>query len=210
MPEFVDKKILGQLTTIQANSSRMVTACRFAVETRNGHMKTIWQLFDRTWITYDLPHAMTDYRIGASLINKFRLTFESNKNDAETIAQSMIEKVAKNEFRLISMGNYQPHLALSYIHEQIELDGLKIFVYPVNLVKTVFKNLIKKYEIKSPIVVLTFFKSRFRNNVKHYVYILADQAIKDRKDSIWTKLKGNHNLLITFFSKFNHHHHHLK
>lgn len=73
MPEFIKKK-LGQLTTAQANSSRKVTACRYVVETPNGHMQTIWRLFDRTWITYDLPNAMTDYRIGASLINKFYVT----------------------------------------------------------------------------------------------------------------------------------------
>lgn len=219
IPESVQKRTLHQLTTIQANRSRMVTACRFIVETRNGHMKSIWRLFDRTWITYDLPQVMNDYRIGASLINKFYRAMESNIDDAEIIAHNMLEKgncgqnefavivdsnafnnsvkyfvqsddlifptLAKEEIRLISLGSYQPNLALSYIYEQIQLKGqFQFFVYPDTRVKSIFKNLIEKYRITSPIVILSIFESRFRNNVKHYVYILADQAINGREGII--------------------------
>lgn len=218
MPEFIEKNTIGQLTTIQANSSRMVTACRYVVETRNGHMKSIWQLFNRNWITYDLRHVMSDYRIGASLINKFYPTMESNKKDATAIAQSMIEKtncsqnkfaviirgrvfansvkkfvecedlvfpkIAKNEFRLISLGNYQPSLALSYIHEQIKLKKKFVFFsFPDNLLRSVFKDLIDEYRIASPTVVLTIFQSRYRKNEKHYVYIMANQEVRG-KDGI--------------------------
>lgn len=106
MPGFIEKTKLGQLTTKQANASRLVTACRFPVETRNGHMKTIWHLFDRTLITYDLPYAMRDYRIGASLINKFHVTMESNKFDAESIAKNMLLKENRqNEFAVVVNGN---------------------------------------------------------------------------------------------------------
>lgn len=215
MPEFIEKKTLGQLTTVQANSSRKVTACRFIVETRNGHMKTIWRLFDRTWITYDLPNVMTDYRIGASLINKFYATMESNKNDADTIAENMLERenhrqnefaviidsrefnknvktcvegdqnlvfpvIGKDEFRLISLGNYQPSLILSYIYEHINLKGrFEFFVYPHEN-GMVFKSLFKKYHMKSPIVVFTVFQSRFRKVINHRVYVLADKIINGR------------------------------
>lgn len=90
MPEFIlrtDKT--SQLTTEKANTSRLVTACRFVIEVRNGHMKTIWKLFNKTWITYDLPYLMTDYKIGAALINKFFKKIESNKEDAIYIAEQM-------------------------------------------------------------------------------------------------------------------------
>lgn len=81
----------------------MVTSCRFTIETRNSHMEAIWRLFDRSWITYDLPHITSDYRIGASLINKFYNTMEYNKSDAEVIAQSMLEKAncGQNEFAVL-------------------------------------------------------------------------------------------------------------
>lgn len=219
-PGCIHKKTLGQLTTQQANVSRMATACRYVVETRNGHMKTIWRLFDRTWITYDLPNAMTDYRIGASLINKFYKTMESNINDAETIAQNMLvkadcrqnefaviidshkfnksvksftegdlnmifPKVTQDDFRLISLGNYQPKIMLSYIYEKIKLDERFIFFsFPRELVTTFFGALTKKYHVNSPAVVLTIFQSRFRSAVKHRTYLFVDQNVKDRKGII--------------------------
>lgn len=220
MPDFIEKKQLGQLTTAQANSSRFVTACRFPVETRNGHMKSIWHYFDRTLNTFDLPHAMNDYRIGASLINKFFITMESNKFDAETIAKCMLEKegrqnefavivdsnqfnkstkefveaeddnvlnfvfpkLAKNEFRLISLGNYQPSLVLQYIHEQIKLVGkFQFHIFPRDLVSKIFGNLNEKYDIKLPSVLYTQFKSRYRSSVKHRVFLLVDQSISKKE-----------------------------
>lgn len=220
MPKFIEKKTIGQLTTAQANSSRLVTACRYPVETRNGHMKSIWHFFDRTLTSFDLPYVMTDYRIGASLINKFFVTMESNRYDADTIARSMLEKncsqnelaviidsnkfnnsvkefveaeysdvedfvfprLAKSEFRLVSLGNYQPKLALSYIHQQIKISGKFLFyIFPQIRISTLFKDLVKKYRIQIPALVLAIFKSRFREATKHRVYILADQKERRRQ-----------------------------
>lgn len=42
----------GQMTTENANRSRLVTALRFVVETRNGHLKTIWKKFSQNWSSY--------------------------------------------------------------------------------------------------------------------------------------------------------------
>lgn len=98
MPNFVQrsgkgKERKGQLTTIQANESRLVTAIRFVVETRNGHMKTIWKAFDRSWGTIPLQHMMTDFKICAGLINKYFNTFESNKELADELANRMLARV---------------------------------------------------------------------------------------------------------------------
>lgn len=220
MPEFVQKDTNGQLTTAQANSSRLVTACRFVVEMRNGHLKNIFRLFYRRLTTYELPHIMSDLRIAASLINKFFVTIESNRHDADTIARNMLQRcgkqnelavyihgkafnksmkkfveamddhvkkfifpqVAKNEFRLIALGNYQPKLALSYIHQQIKTFGeFKFFILPEEITKTIFQNFIQKYNIQSPVLVLADFKSRYRSTVKHKAYILADQNVRGRE-----------------------------
>lgn len=95
MPEFVQKDDLtGQLTAKKANKSRLVTASRFVIESRNGHIKTIWHLFDTRLSSYDLVHIMDDYRIGAALINRFWNKIEPNKNDAIDIANRMINLVS--------------------------------------------------------------------------------------------------------------------
>lgn len=57
MPEFIQKTDkTNQLSTHKANNSRIVTACRFVIETRNGHMKEKWKIFNKIWITYEMPH----------------------------------------------------------------------------------------------------------------------------------------------------------
>lgn len=94
MPEFVKRSDpKGQLTTKQANKSRLVTANRFVIENRNGHIKIIWQLFDTRLSSYDLVHVFEDYRIGAALINKFFQKIHPNRNDAHEIATKMLSQV---------------------------------------------------------------------------------------------------------------------
>lgn len=60
-----------QLPTSEANRSRLVTANRYGVESRNGHVKTIFKIFQNEWNPAELPHLMADVRICAALINKY-------------------------------------------------------------------------------------------------------------------------------------------
>lgn len=94
MPEFVQKNDnTGQLTTQKANRSRLVTANRFSIESRNGNIKMIWKVFDSRWNAYDQAHMFDDYRIAATLINLFYKKIIPNKHDAEDIASKMLERV---------------------------------------------------------------------------------------------------------------------
>lgn len=109
MPEFVKKNDnTGQLTTEKANKSRLVTACRFVIEARNGNIKTIWSVFNQTWNTFDLVHLMHDYRIGAALIKFFKKII-SNKEDANEIAHCMLDNATKeNKFsKIINQYTFQ-------------------------------------------------------------------------------------------------------
>lgn len=81
-----------QLTTQEANKSRFVTANRYGVKTRNGHIKTIFKIFQREWNPQALPHLMVDFRIGAALINAYFKTIESNKGMATEIGRRMLER----------------------------------------------------------------------------------------------------------------------
>lgn len=93
MPSCADKKDANQSLTIdQANHSRFVTKCRYVVETRNGHLKTIWAVFSKTWSTISLPHLMDDLRIGAALINRFTNILVADKDDEEFIATEFHRK----------------------------------------------------------------------------------------------------------------------
>lgn len=93
-PEFVLKKQPnGQLTTAQANRSRLVTKTRFVVETRNGHLKTVWPIFNRIWPTMHVPHLMLDLRIAAALLNKFFASIVADKENEEQVANAMLARL---------------------------------------------------------------------------------------------------------------------
>lgn len=76
-----------QFTTQQANESRLVTANRYAIETRNGHFKTIFKIFSKEWLNHNLTYMMTDFRVAAALINLYFKTVESHKDRAAQIAK---------------------------------------------------------------------------------------------------------------------------
>lgn len=67
-----------QLNTENANASRLVTKSRWVVEARNGHIKSIFKLFDQVLQIQHVPHIGDFYRIAGAIINKYHppLTME--------------------------------------------------------------------------------------------------------------------------------------
>lgn len=92
MPAFI-KTGNSQLSTKQANYSRLVTKCRYIVEMRNGHLKKIFKIFDTVWCSYGLIHLKDDLMIAASIINCFKSlmpTYSTIDKEYET-ARKMIQ-----------------------------------------------------------------------------------------------------------------------
>ena len=93
MPSYKDKNS-SQLTTEQANSSRLVTSCRWVIESVNGQLKK-FKYFDNKWSNKSLPHLMDDFRIAGSLINCFRDPIITKINNVDIIGDNMLNNVAK-------------------------------------------------------------------------------------------------------------------
>lgn len=79
-----------QLTTDQANRSRLVTKTRFVVETRNGHIKKIFPVFDQRWSTLCIHTLGEDLRIAAALINKYFHKVIADEGFEDRTANSML------------------------------------------------------------------------------------------------------------------------
>lgn len=96
MPSLVQNAVRrGQLSTGDANRSRTVTALRFMVEIRNGHLKTIWKMFNRNWSSFAQMYIGTDSEICCALINRYFPTLESNRGIAQEIARLMLGRLDK-------------------------------------------------------------------------------------------------------------------
>lgn len=107
MPALIQRsQIKGQLSTADANQSRLVTATRWVVEARNGHLKTVWKIFDRVWSSYALKHLEDDVKICAALLNVYFKPLKSNQGiENEIINRMLNNKNKKNE--LISIVSNQ-------------------------------------------------------------------------------------------------------
>lgn len=87
----------NQLTTNEANSSRIVTKVRYDIERMNGKMKNVWKIFSLVADTYWIPHIATDFQICAALLNrkeklKGPKSVEQNEID-RSIAKRMIGRM---------------------------------------------------------------------------------------------------------------------
>lgn len=102
----------GRLSTEAANRSRIVTALRFMVEVRNGHLKTIWKMFNRTWTSYQQVQISQDIEICSSLINKYFQTLESNHGKAQEVANRMLAKLHEvNEVgNVVTADDFNQHI----------------------------------------------------------------------------------------------------
>lgn len=81
----------SQLTTEQANKSRLITLCRWVVEAMNGKIKQCYRLLRQTYFNRALPHMFDDFRIGASLLNAFHPVFQDNR-----LAQDIMNLIDEN------------------------------------------------------------------------------------------------------------------
>lgn len=90
MPTCSDK---NQLTTQEANQTRLVTKVRYDVERVNGLMKTVWKIFRETIDIHYIPKIMTDFEIGAALLNK-RIKINDQDNAKQiAFARGMMDRV---------------------------------------------------------------------------------------------------------------------
>lgn len=94
MPDLIQRSDTNnQLSTIAANRSRLVTAIRFVVEARNGHLKTIFKIFRMKWNPICLKHLEDDIEVCSALINNYFQRIESNKGIEDEIIQRMLTRL---------------------------------------------------------------------------------------------------------------------
>lgn len=92
----------NQLTTEQANKSRLVTIIRWVVEAVNGKFKNRFKLLRQDYFNRALPHMFTDFKIAAALINAFYRVAVDNR-------------LAEDFLRIINAKINTPNLLYDYV-----------------------------------------------------------------------------------------------
>lgn len=161
MPSLVQKNTgTTQLSTLDANNSRLVTATRFVVETRNGHMKTIWKIFNTVWNSIHIPNLMTDFENCAGIVNKYYCTFGTNEGIAQQIGMKMLARVnVENKlWSIVKKPEIQRNL--KKFEDFYDVDGLPK-VTKIDLIHVA----LGKYQIRQ---AASYCQEHFKANNKHF------------------------------------------
>lgn len=179
-----------QLTTVQANDTRIVTKVRWIVEARNGHLKTIFKMLGNTFNIQNAKHIGEYYRIAGAIINRYPPI--NMQNATVEIARNMLQR--RNDVNVVQARVENDNLRYrnaqwQRLHEQVstfprlEIDYLRdltLGVYQVNLSPSYIQDKLQRDD-DDKLQIDTLFQennlirvrvySRFRNRTKHQVFI---------------------------------------
>lgn len=191
MPEFITKGTHGQLTAKQGNKSRLVTKMRFAIEVANGRMKSKWHLFNKIIPSILTPLLMSDYKIGASLLNAFGKPIICDKEDFLNIGSRMINLVdKKNELTHIIHSKWFKRTQRLYFHS-IEASQL---IFP-RLNREQLKNFsLGTYVIKQAI---SYTAEHIKLNGQFKISILPNEHVYHHFGNICAMKKMNKPMFIS-------------
>ena len=95
MPTFI-KKGEKQLSSLEANKSRIVTKVRWVVEAIHGIVKKKWSFLSAEICNQSLVHVKDYFRIAGCLHNLYGSKLESDKGETDLIVNIMTEKASKS------------------------------------------------------------------------------------------------------------------
>lgn len=180
-----------QLSTEDANDSRIVTKMRWVVEARNGHFRSIYKMLDHVFNIQNSHHIGDYYRIVGALINRF-FPLINMQNATVEVARNMLQR--RNNINVVQarvevdnlilrrgewerLDNHLPDFPILDINY---LRDLTIGVYQVNLAPGYIQDKLLRDDDEElqfdtlrdePNLVRFRIFSRFRNRIKHQVFI---------------------------------------
>lgn len=116
-----------QLTTRQANESRLVTKLRWIVESRNGHLKSACKLLDGMIQITHINHVGDFYRIAGALFNRYRPRILMEDATPE-LALAMLERV--DDVNLVQERVIRENLHTRNAQRWVQLDSTHVTDFP--------------------------------------------------------------------------------
>lgn len=196
-----------QLSTEDANASRIVTKNRWVVESRNGHFRSVFKFFKDTLNLQHAKHLDDFYKIGGAILNRYHPMIHMEGANAQT-AQHILERAQiPNDMQtrvevdnLIRRNGQWRRINHNDVPEfpVLDLQYLKHFttgVYQVNLAASYIQDrIIRENEdnelqidehMNEPGFLRVRVYSRFRNSAKHQVFIsFSNNDGEDENDPI--------------------------
>lgn len=182
-----------QFTTEEANLCRLLTKTRWTVESRNGHIKSIFKFFKNKLSVYHAKHLRELLKIAAAIINRYKdLIYMENANAqyaqvlhnralSPNIMQARVEvdtTLRSRNAGWVRLDQYAladfPHLTLEY------LEDLTAGVYQLSLAPAYVQDKMNRDDdesfqfdqrIQEPGLIRIRIYSRFSRATKHQLWI---------------------------------------
>lgn len=189
-----------QLTTVEANQSRLVTKIRYDVERINGMVKATFQIFSKVWESLLVPYLMMDLQIAAALLNKFFIKPNENEQlsielgrrmlarvNKENLLSKVVNKLAKvareefstheifpeltmNDLKSIAFGEYQITQSKLYANDHSKTNDGVFKVFKFN--DEIVDKYFENYKDKNPTLVMLNISSRFISGKSWQPFVL--------------------------------------
>lgn len=189
-----------QLSTEDANETRIITKSRWIVESRNGHFRSVFKFFDKTFNIQHAKHIGDFYRIAGSILNRYHPLIHMQGATVELAQQMLLRSQTPNAVQArVEVDNLQrrngqwrrldhndvldfPILNFEYLRD------LTVGVYQVKLAPSYIQDkLIRENDdelqldehINEPGFLRIRIFSRFRNATRHQTFIAYNNNNRD-------------------------------
>lgn len=205
MPKFLEKG-KKQYTTEEANSTRLVTASRWVVEARNGHLKSIFGMFRSTVPMQHVKNIGDFVRIGCATINAYCKPIKMSHATVKWAQDMIAQSKKQNKLRLFveenklqgQRKNWEtmsseslpefPQLSYDYLRK------ITFGVYQIKLARSYVQDKIQnenQYNFKvheeRPGFIRVQTKSRFSGSKKRNLWIIYKHALLTNDQLIYDK-----------------------
>ncbi|KYN15575.1 hypothetical protein ALC57_12197 [Trachymyrmex cornetzi] len=195
MPSLLDRG-QSQLTTEQANNSRIVSKSRWIVEARNGYLKSIFKFFGGSINTSHICHLRDFLLIAGAIINKFfepvimsdatvdlaesmrQRALESNVVQARVDVENLRNKrgnwIALEEAQIPLFPQLTPDYLRNYHLRNFTCGTYQIGIAPSYIQDNVLEDREAQFQLdqfNEPGFIRVRIYSRYRNAIRHQLWI---------------------------------------
>lgn len=194
----------SQLSTEEANRTRLITKSRWIVESRNGHIRSIFKFFANTFNVQHAKYIGDFYRIAGAIINRYHPVIHMEGATAELAQQMLLRSENPNvvqarvevdnlvrrngQWRRLHHDDIQdfPVLDLNYLRD------LTVGVYQVSLAPSYIQDKVvrendEEFQLDEHVTEPGFLRvrvySRFRNATKYQTFIAYNNIDDDEADN---------------------------
>lgn len=165
------------------------------MEVRNGHIKTVFKIFNTVWNPLSIPHLVVDFQICAALLNFYHCNIESNTPFADEMATQMVNRLnTENKVhKIISKKEIQRGLKIFLTFE--DYDSL-----PSLDAQHLVRISLGKYQIKQ---ALSYSSQHIKNNDGSFqLFSMPEEMCQTFFASFYTDQCNPILLLAQLFSRF--------